>query len=112
MTGSELVRTAVDAINARDFDALRAKWSPDIHLRFPTEECHGADQTVAYFQRAFDAMPDLRLEIEALAEEGSTVFMRWHMTGHHTGATWNGIAASGRRVEVDGMDHFELRDGR
>lgn len=111
MTGSDLVRAAVAAINAQDADALRATWTPDIHERFPNEDCHGADATAAYFQSGWDAMPDMRLEIQALAEEGSSVFMRWHMIGHHTGAPWNGIAASGRRVEIDGIDHFEVRDG-
>jgi steroid delta-isomerase-like uncharacterized protein len=112
MSPTEVVRTAVDAINRQDIAALREAWAPDIHVRFPDADCHGADAAIAYFQAAFAAMPDMRLEIQALAEHGETVFMRWRMTGQHTGAAWNGIAASGRRVELDGMDHFEIRDGR
>lgn len=111
MTASELVRTAVDAINRHDIAALKATWAPDLHERFPDAECHGADATAAYFQHAFDAMPDLRLEIMGMSEQAGTVFMRWRMTGHHTGTAWNGIAASGRRIELDGIDHFEVRDG-
>lgn len=111
MTGSDLVRTAVDAINRRDIDALRGIWAPEMHARFPNADCRGADDIVAYFQEGFAALPDMRIEIVAMGEDGPYVFMRWRMTGHHTGEAWSGIAASGKRVELDGMDHFEIRDG-
>ena len=112
MTGSDLVRSAVDAINGRDLDTLLGLWGPTVHARFPNADCRSREDVAAYFQEGFDALPDLRLEIVALAEDGPYVFMRWRLTGHHTGAAWSGIAASGRRVELDGMDHFEIRDGR
>ena len=112
MTGSDTIRAAVEAINRRDTATLKTLWAPDLQVRFPTRDCRSADEAADYFREAFDAMPDMRLELVALAEEGERVFMRWRVTGTHTGAAWNGIVASGRRVELDGMDHFELREGR
>ena len=37
--------------------------------------------------------------------------MRWHLTGTHTGGQWGGIDTTGRRIELDGIDHFVVRDG-
>ena len=45
-------------------------------------------------------------------EDGDTVFVRWRMTGTHTGAQFSGIDATGKAVELDGMDQFSLRDGK
>lgn len=111
-SNTDVVRSAVEAINRHDTTALREHWLDDVQVRFPTRECHGPAEVAAYFQEGFDAMPDLRLEILGTAEEGENVMMRWRMTGTHTGASWEGIAASGRRVELDGMDHFVIRDGK
>jgi predicted ester cyclase len=110
-TSTDVVLAAIDAINRRDIPGLRACWSAGVQERFPTGECDGPDAIAAYFQAAFDAMPDLHLAIQGSAEQGESVFVRWHMTGHHTGAAWNGVAASGKRVELDGIDHFVVRDG-
>jgi len=40
------------------------------------------------------------------------VFLRWRLSGHHTGGEWEGIAPTGARVDLDGMDHFVVEDGR
>ncbi len=111
-TGSELIRSLVDAINAHDANVMRAGWADDVVERFPDRTCHGQDELVAYFQELFDAVPDVRLEIRAMAEEGEHVFMRWHLTGTHTGAPFKGIAATARRIELDGTDDFTVRDGQ
>lgn len=31
-------------------------------------------------------------------------------TGHHTGAPFQGIAATGRVIDLEGVDHFEFTD--
>ena len=111
-SGSDVVRTAVDAINRHDTQAMRACWDPALRERFPNRECRSADDAAAYFQEGFDAMPDLRVEIVAIAEERDQVFMRWSMRGHHTGKPWDGIAPSGREVVLEGIDHFVVRDGK
>ena len=51
------------------------------------------------------------MAIEHLAADGDAVFVRWHLTGTHTGTAWAGIEPSGTRVELDGIDHFTVRDG-
>jgi predicted ester cyclase len=51
------------------------------------------------------------MDVRSLLEDGEHVFVQWHLTGTHTGP-FNGLDPTGRSVAVDGMDHFELRDGR
>jgi len=107
-----LVRWAFDVINTHDTTALREVWAPDVIERFPNRTCRGVDEVGAYFAEAFAALPDLHMEVVHAIGEGEDVFVRWKLTGTHTGAAWTGIEATGERVELDGMDHFTVRDGR
>ncbi len=60
-----------------------------------------------------DGAPDLRLDVHAYLPSGAHVADRWTMTGTHSGAPLFGIAASGRRFSVAGMDLVRFRaDGR
>jgi steroid delta-isomerase-like uncharacterized protein len=110
-SNTELIRWAFDVINTHDVTPLKGFWHDGTVERFPTRTARGADDITAYFESAFAAMPDLRIEIQGMAEQGDDVFVRWHMTGTHTGAPWEGWAASGKKVEMDGIDHFVVRDG-
>jgi hypothetical protein len=51
------------------------------------------------------------MEVVAIAEQGDDVFVHWQLTGTHSG-TFQGIDATGRRIALDGIDHFVVRDGR
>jgi hypothetical protein len=50
------------------------------------------------------------MEILAIAEQGEDVFVQWRLTGTHQGPML-GIAATGKKLTIDGMDHFVIRDG-
>jgi steroid delta-isomerase-like uncharacterized protein len=111
-SNAELVRWAFeDCLNSRDVTPLRAFWNDDTVERFPDRTCHGADAIVAYFDEVFAALPDFHMEVRDLIGEGDHVFVHWRLTGTHRG-TFSGIEATGRRLELDGMDHFVFRDGR
>lgn len=111
-TNTEIVRATIDAINAHDIVALRGFWTAATVERFPDQTYHGPDELAAYFQGLFDALPDLRLEILASAENGETVFLHWRATGTHTGGPFIGINPTGKALAVDGMDQFTIRDGK
>lgn len=110
-SGADLVRWLIDRINEHDTASMRAVWSADGVERFPDETCHGADAIAAYFDRVWTGMPDYRMEIVTLAEQDDHVFVRWRATGTHTGP-FAGIEPTGRSIAIDGMDDFEIRDGR
>ena len=111
-TNAELIRWAFGQLNTHDISVLRQFWTADTYERFPDRECRGADEIAAYFEGVFAAMPDFHMEVVNVAEQNEDVYVHWHMTGTHTGAPWSGIAPTGKRIEMDGIDHFVMRDGR
>jgi predicted ester cyclase len=111
-TNAELIRWAFSILNTHDVTPLRPMWTSTTIERFPTETCVGTDPIADYFQAAFDAVPDFHMEIQGIVESGDDVMVRWHLTGTHSGAAWQGIAPTGKRFSLDGIDHFVLRDGK
>ncbi len=86
-------------------------WTDQTYQRFPDRDCHGADEIRAYFEATFAAIPDLRVEVMSLVEQGDEVFVRWRLSGTQQGRI-QGIEGTGRRIRLDGVDHFTLRDGK
>src|SRR5918997_5943513 len=93
-------------------EPARQFWTPETTVRFPDRTCTGSDEIVEYFNGLFAALPDVQMEPTHFATEGDTVFARWHLTGTHTGTAWSGIEPTGARIELDGIDHFVVRDGK
>jgi predicted ester cyclase len=62
------------------------------------------------------AFPDLRFgepDPPALAVTGDVVLWAWYMEGTHRGPIDPpGFAPTGRRMRVDGVDQWTMRDGR
>ncbi len=110
-SNAELIRWAFDALNRRDVAALKQFWTDSTVERFPDKTCHGAEEIGAYFQDAFDALPDWHMEVVTIAAQGDDVFVQWHLTGTHAGPLL-GIAPTGKALAIDGIDHFVVRDGK
>lgn len=100
-----------EATNAHDIDAMRGFYTDDCVERFPDRTCHGPDEIAAYFRELFAAVPDFRMDIKSIVEKGDEAFVRWVATGTHEG-TVQGVAGTEKRIEIDGMDHMTLRDGK
>ncbi len=111
VSNGELIRWAFEILNGGDVTPLRGFWNADTVERFPDATCRGADEIAAYFEGVFAALPDFHMRVDSLVEQGDDVFVHWHLTGTHTGAPFSGIAATGREVAIDGIDHFVLRSG-
>src|ERR671914_530801 len=108
----DIARWVIDVINTHDVTPLRERWADDVVERFPDRTCRGRDELAAYFEGLFAALPDAHMEVVEAAGEGENVFLRWRLTGTHTGGPFAGIDTTGKRVELDGMDHFVIRDGK
>ncbi len=111
VSNGELIRWSFEQLNRHDISALRELWSDDVVERFPDRTCRGVDEVAAYFEDAFAALPDMRIEVLSIVEQGDDVFARWRITGTHTGPV-QGIEGTGKPIELDGIDHFGLRDGK
>lgn len=110
-SNEEFVRWTFERINARDEASLRPLWQGTVE-QLPQGIRRGPDEIAAYFRQAWNAMPDdFNLAIVGLAASGDDVFVRWKLSGTFTGESFEGIDATGSRVELDGIDHFVIRDG-
>jgi len=110
-SNADVIRWSFEQLNRRDVAAMRQLWSDDTVERFPDRTCHGPDEVAAYFEETFAALPDLEVEVVALVEQGDDVFVRWHLTATQEGRI-QGIDGTGKRLELDGADHFTLKDGK
>lgn len=109
-TNTELVRWAFARLNDHDVEPLRQFWNDDTLEYFPTGTVQGADGIAAYFQSVFDALEGFNLDVVTAIGEGEHVFVHWRLTGRHTG-TFMGIAPTGKSLDLQGIDHFVIRDG-
>ena len=111
VSNAELIRWTFQQLNAHDLSGLRELWSADVVVRFPDRTCRGVDEVAGYFEddlrgaarHAHRARLDRRAgrrRLRALAAHGT-----------HDGPV-QGIEGTGKPIELDGMDHFVLRDGR
>jgi steroid delta-isomerase-like uncharacterized protein len=110
-SNAELIRWSFEQLNAHDLSGLRGLWAADVVERFPDRTCHGVEEVAAYFEETFKALPDLRIEPVLIVEQGEDVFAHCRLTGTHDGPV-QGIEGTGKAIELDGIDHFVLRDGR
>ena len=111
-SNAELIRWAFGVLNSRDIEPLRPYWTPETVERFPDRTCRGGEEIGRYFTELFAAVPDFHMEVLHVVGEGDDVFVRWHLTGTHTGTAWAGIEPTGAKLELDGIDHFVVRDGK
>lgn len=68
----------------------------------------GLKELIREFHQGF---PDMREQLEDAIAEGDKVVGRFRMWGTHSG-TFLGVPATGRRVEITGIDIFRITDGK
>ena len=110
-SNAELIRWSFEQLNLHTVGGLRQLWGDDVVERFPDRTCRSIDEVASYFEDTFAALPDLHLEVISIVEQGDDVFAHWKLTGTHNGPV-QGIEGTGKRIELDGIDHFVLRDSR
>jgi steroid delta-isomerase-like uncharacterized protein len=74
-----------------------------------TADREGMRSASALFRSVF---PDWHSELHLLVAEGDMVVEQFTASGTHTGAPIMGVAPSGEKVTLDGVNIFRLRDGR
>lgn len=106
---------AIAAYNAGDIDAFAAAHAEDAVLVTPAGTVRGRAAIRDYWRRQKTAFPDLALTVEVIVADGDTVASEWQWIGTNTGPLAvrdrPPVAATGRRVELKGMEMARLRDG-
>jgi steroid delta-isomerase-like uncharacterized protein len=110
-SNGDIIRWSFQQLNRHDAEAMSALWTDQTLQRFPDRNCHGTAEIRAYFEETFAAIPDLVVEMLSLVEDGDEVFVRWRLSGTQKGRL-QGLEGTGRKLRLDGVDHFTLRDGK
>jgi predicted ester cyclase len=100
-SNKRLVHRLVDeVINARRFDILDELATDRLVPKLRTA-----------FEQFLAAFPDWHQQVVELIEEGDTVVARFRCTGTQT-APWQGVAPTGRSMNIDEVSFVRFRDGR
>jgi glyoxylase-like metal-dependent hydrolase (beta-lactamase superfamily II)/predicted ester cyclase len=114
--GSEaeaVTRRYFEAIGAHDVDGAAAMWAPD-----GREDVRGQGLFIGpeglreFIAGLIAAIPDLRVEIVSTTTEDDRCALQWRFSGTFAGpGSFNGIAPTGHRMEIEGVDVLSVRDG-
>ena len=109
----EVAETYFAAIGARDLDRIASCWAPDgVDNIVGQAEAHGPDGVRTYFAELFDAVPDFVIAVDDVLADGDRAAVLWHAEGTFAGdAAYQGIAPTGGRVALTGLDLVRVRDG-
>ena len=102
-----------EAIAARDLDALAEQWAPGgIDHLYGIEDLKAPEGLRRFFGEMFRAVPDFSMSVTDMVAYGEKAAVRWAATGTFNGeGKFQGIAPTGKRIEIEGLDLLTIRDG-
>ena len=107
-----ILRRAYDAINRNDLDALDELVASDVTDHDPAPgQGPGLEGVKDYFSSLHAAFPDVHMDVEEMIAEGDKVVARVSVGGTHQGE-FMGIAPTGNRVTITGIDILCVTDGK
>src|SRR5919107_1168426 len=106
-------RSYFDALARRDVDGMVDHWKEDGVIDLvPLGILRGTDEIAAFFREMFAAFPDAQTTVTRVAAGQNEVAVEWRMSAHFTGTPFQGVEATGRPVELRGVDMIEIVDGK
>jgi steroid delta-isomerase-like uncharacterized protein len=109
----ETARAYFDALGARDAERMAALWSDQgINDIVPLVVLRGPREVHAFFAELFAALPDAETTVRRLVADERQAAVEWRTTGTFTGSPFRGLEATGRWLEVRGVDLMEIEDGK
>jgi steroid delta-isomerase-like uncharacterized protein len=115
-TNRELLERYVERYNAGDLDACMDLYAEDAVQRMHDGTFEGWDAIRDRLARDLDAFADANYVVDSFVGEGDKFADEWTFTGKHTGPfrlpDGTEVPATGKRVEIKGMELVEVRDGK
>jgi len=109
-----IVRLLYEIVTTGDFERAEEivdQDAPDNELLPNDPPAKLIDTFKETFAEAREGFPDLNVAVEGLMAEGDRVAARVVMRGTHRG-DFQGIAPTGKRVEVRAIDMFRISNGK
>ncbi len=98
-----------EVLNGRNLEVVDQLVAPDVvDHTLGSRGLEGYKRSISTVHQAF---PDMRVEVHDMIADGDHVAARVTYSGTHQGE-FLGVPATGRRVEVSGVDFVRMRDGR
>jgi steroid delta-isomerase-like uncharacterized protein len=109
-----IARRVYEIVSTGDFERAAEivdQDAPDNELLPDDPPAKLIDTFIETFSEAREGFPDLSISVEDMMAEGDRVTARVVMRGTHRGE-FQGIAPTGKRVEVKAMDMFRVSNGK
>jgi steroid delta-isomerase-like uncharacterized protein len=112
----ELLERYVELYNAGELDACMELYAEDAVQRMHDGIFEGVDAIRGRLARDLDAFADAKYVVDSFFAEGDKFADEWTFTGTNTGPLrlpdGTEIPATGRPVEIKGMEYVEVRHGK
>jgi steroid delta-isomerase-like uncharacterized protein len=106
-------RSYFEAVANRDTGAMVEHWSEDgVNDLVPLGPLRGHGEITTFFRELFAAVPDLETAVTRVVAGEHQAAVEWRMTGHFSGGPFQGVDATGRRIDMRGLDLLEIEDGK
>ena len=101
-----------ELVNKGDFSKIGEILADDVQFKMMQAPALSGPAAVrAYIEQMRAAFTNLKLEVVRELANENKVALRWRWTGTHTGE-FNGVPASGNKVDEYGIDMFEFWNGK
>jgi len=101
-----------EAVNTNNYDLFKELVAVDSIDHDPAPgQTPGPEGYADFFGMMRDAFPDMELSVEQLSADEDTVSFAYRVKGTHKGE-FMGIPASGRSINVRGMQISKFKDGK
>ncbi|MCG8427999.1 MAG: ester cyclase [Chromatiales bacterium] len=113
MNALETAKKMFDAWNSRDWDTIRSSLHVECLYTGPDgQQARGIEDCLKVGWISFaTGFPDGRVELKASYNGGDVIVTEFTFKATHTGI-WEGIAPTGKKVEVDLCNVMVFRDGK
>ena len=106
------------AMEDGDTEAVFGFWAPEFHSHVTErvtpdrvgQDVRGEEQR--WWESARAAFPDMEFTVNLVIESGDLIVSNWTVHGHHTGAAFYDVPASGGEVTINGTAILRMRDGK
>jgi steroid delta-isomerase-like uncharacterized protein len=110
---ADVAAAIFEALQRRDLDAVGELQHDEVEDDFIAIGVYRGRQAVrGFFEELFAAMPDGAPMPERILEDGEYATVQWRIEGTFSGSPFQGVRATGRHVEVRGVDVMHIVDGR
>jgi steroid delta-isomerase-like uncharacterized protein len=92
---------------------MSSYWDPEVILDvIPIGVKRGPAEYRGFFEELFRAVPDSQFIVTRVTANAEVATVEWRFEGTFSGGPFQGIEATGRRLEIRGCDCLEIEDDK